>query len=49
MKSVRQNVILESTDQHKITLIKSEQQFTTAQRKLCQPASNGYKNRSKSW
>ena len=44
MKSVKQNIILQSIDRHRITLNESKQQFTTKQRRP-HHASAGYKNR----
>ena len=45
MKSFKQNITLQSTDQHRITLIKSKQRFTTQQRRPRQHANDGYKNK----
>ena len=50
MKSAKQNTIRQSIDQHRITLIKSKQRFTTkvlftsTKKRTCH-ADDGYKNR----
>ena len=45
MKLVKQNIILQSADQHLITLIESRQRFTTKQRRPCFALDGYEKNR----